>query len=134
MDPNQLDTSARFFVPALDLIEPIPSYRNCPSLSDQQWLKLGVSRVISASESGRGFLQGLISQSANVPRGSHFFEILKSNRRLALCAELSDALAVQAEGVLPDVLSQFKCLEGFEIRAGDGHWHGAASFDPTKIS
>ena len=134
MDPKQLDTSSRFFAPALDLIEQSPSYRNCPSLSDQQWLKLGDSRVISASESGRGFLQGLASQGQNVPRGSHFFETLKSKRRLALCAETSESLAAKAEGVLPDVLSQFKCLEKFEVRAGDGHWHGAASFDPGKIA
>lgn len=134
MDPSQLDTSARFFAPALDLIEQSPSYRNCPSLSDQQWLKLGVSRVISAPESGRGFLQGLISQGANAPGGSHFFETLKSKRRLALCAELSEALAAKSERSLPDVLSEFKCLEKFEVRAGDGHWHGAASFDPGKIS
>ena len=69
-----------------------------------------------------------------MPGGSHFFETLKSKRRLALCAETSESLAAKEEGVLADVLSQFKCLEKFEVRAGDGHWHGAASFDPGKIA
>ena len=58
---------------------------------------MGVSRVIAAPESGRGFLQGLMSRGENALVGSHFFETLKSIRRLALCAELAEALAGGAE-------------------------------------
>ena len=110
------------------------AWRFSSDFSIRKWQRSGREVAEKWQRSGRGFLQGLVSQGKNVPGGSHFFETLKSKRRLALCAETSESLAAKAEGVLADVLSQFKCLEKFEVRAGDGHWHGAASFDPGKIA
>lgn len=130
-EPNTFD---RFFAPAFTQLEQCPSSRNCPSLSDQQWIELGISRVLEAPESGRGFLQSLVSRGQCAPGGSHFFETLKSERRLALCHELSESVACQVQQTLPDALAEFDCLKDFEVRAGDGHWHGAASFDVKKIS
>ena len=31
-----------------------------------------------------------------------------------------------------DLLSEFSCLEGYDIYAGDGHYHVAAVHDPLK--
>jgi len=131
---SEPDTFDRFFAPAFNQLRGCSSHRSCPSLSDQQWIELGISRVIEAPESGRGFLQSLVSRGRSAPGGSHFFETLKSKRRLALCHELSEKIARKVEETLPDALAGFDCLRDFEVRAGDGHWHGAASFDPKKIS
>ena len=128
------DTHTRFFSPALSLLESCDSHRSCPALPDDKWIELGVSRVILAPDSGRGFLQDLVSRGKYAPGGGHFFETLKSQRRLSLCAELSEKLARKIEAQLPDALADFECLKNFEVRAGDGHWHGAASFDSKKLS
>jgi hypothetical protein len=103
-------------------------------LSDAAWIKLGVGRVIEGSVSGRGFLQNLTSQGSEVPSYTHFFETLKSGRRLRLCGELNERVVCSMASRIPDALAGFHELENFDIRAGDGHWHSAASHDPRKVS
>jgi hypothetical protein len=44
------------------------------------------------------------------PENSHFFESLKSQRRLTLCAEANARLCAHARRVLPDALAAFPCL------------------------
>ena len=132
---QSLDTVAsRFFEPAQRALSSCQFSRLCPSLSDEKWIQLGVKRVIEAPASGRGFLQDLMSHGHITPRYSHFFETLKSKRRLNLCDQLNEQMIAQESSSLPDVLADFHELEKFDIRAGDGHWHSAASQDAAKIS
>jgi hypothetical protein len=126
--------SSRFFQPALNALLHCPSTRLCPSLSDSQWIQLGVNRVIDASASGRGFLQSLISQGSQAPSYTHFFETLKSKRRLNLCKELNEHVANTGAKALDDTLAEFDELKKFELRAGAGHWRSHASHDAAKIS
>jgi len=123
--------SDHFFTPLLESLKKCKSPRVCPILSDQDWLQLGISRVISSAQSGRGFLQERISQGENAPSYGHFFEALKSKRRLALCEEINEHICQTFRTEQPDILKEFKELNSFEIRAGDGHWHRSASHDPT---
>lgn len=127
-DPLTLPT--RFFKPALDLLPGCLHQRLCPELSDADWLRIGVERCLAPQTSGRGFLQTLASFApALCPDNSHFFESLKSERRLSLCAELNARLCAHARQVLPDALAAFPCLAGFDIHAGDGHYHAHAVHD-----
>jgi hypothetical protein len=127
-DPASLP--ARFFTPAFDLLGGCLNLRHCPELSDSDWLRIGVQRCLSPQSSGRGFLQTLASLApALCPDNSHFFESLKSQRRLDLCAELNARLCTHARQVLPDALAAFPCLEDFDIHAGDGHYHAHAVHD-----
>ena len=129
-DPSAL--SARFFSPALDLLPDCLHQRHCPELSDADWLRVGVRRCLAPQTSGRGFLQTLASLApALCPDNSHFFESLKSQRRLDLCAELNARLCAFARQVLPDALAAFPSLAGFDIHAGDGHYHAHAVHDPA---
>jgi hypothetical protein len=123
---------ARFFTPALDLLPGCSNQRHCPELSDFDWLRLGVHRCLQPQGSGRGFLQTLASRAPDLcPDNSHFFESLKSQRRLDLCGELNARLCVHARQVLPDALAAFTSLAGFDIHAGDGHHHAHAVHDPA---
>lgn len=129
-DPVTLPS--RFFSPALDLLPGCLHQRHCPELSDADWLRLGVQRCLAPQASGRGFLQTLASFAPLCcPGNSHFFESLKSQRRLDLCAELNAKLCVHMRQVLPDALAAFACLAGFDIHAGDGHYHAHAVHDPA---
>jgi hypothetical protein len=129
-DPTSLPS--RFFTPALDLLPGCIHQRHCPELSDASWLRLGVQRCLAPQTSGRGFLQTLASLAPGLcPDNSHFFESLKSRRRLGLCMELNARLCAHASKVLPDALTAFPCLAGFDIHAGDGHYHAHAVHDPA---
>ena len=118
-----------FFAPARTHLDQAPSARVCPELSDDQWLLLGVRRALEDRPTGRGFLQHLTAAGLEAPATSHFFETLKSARRLALIAECSRGLARSLPDLGGDFWGGVPELEGFEIHAGDGHFHAAAAHD-----
>ncbi len=125
-------TYSKFFEPIANLFPQCSHQRSCPTISDEQWVHQNIFRVISDSKSGRGFLQQFGVHFRSQPTTGHYFEALKSGRRLQLCAELNTLLCEQRAKELPDPLAQFAELEKFDVHAGDGHWHGAAAHDEAK--
>jgi hypothetical protein len=127
--PHDATAEALLLKPLAPLLDACAHRRDCPGLSDAPWLRAGLSRVLHAVPSGRGFVQ----QFAHLLPGhlwhSLFFAALKSPRRLALCAELSAALA-RSMPANDDPFAKLKALDSFELYAADGHWHGAAPHDP----
>lgn len=123
-----------FFKPLPPCIEASAHARQCPSLTDFDWLKLGVTRVIGDHPSGRAFLQQALGLGRNAPTHQHFFESLKSARRLRLCRDAAARLFQQAASQLTDPLAAIGDLADFEVLAGDGHWIGHACHDARKTS
>jgi hypothetical protein len=82
--------------------------------------------------SGRGFLQTFGTQSEMCPERSHFFETLKSKRRLNFVSELNERIVATGSAQLPDRLACFPCLDGFDVYATDGHFHEHACHDQRK--
>jgi hypothetical protein len=117
--------SDAFFAPLEPFIHSSAHRRECPALSDRQWLHLGVSRVISDARSGRGFLQQFAAWLSGPPSRSLFFESLKSARRLHWLRTVSQRLAQS----LPAVEADLPALREYALYAGDGHWHAAACHD-----
>ena len=118
-----------FFAPARTHLDQASSARVCPELSDDEWLLLGVRRALEDRPTGRGFLQHLTAAGLEAPTTNHFFETLKSARRLALIAEVSHGLARSLPALGLDFWGGVPELEGFAIHAGDGHFHAAAAHD-----
>ncbi len=118
--------SDTFFAPLRAAAQSTARQRTCPKLSDLAWLELGLTRVLSDARSGRGFLQQLSVQLPGLPTLSHFFESLKSARRLAVLREAGQRVAALLQ---PDQADRPE-LKAYELYAGDGHWHAAASHDP----
>ena len=94
---------------------------------------------MSLFQSGRDFLQDLADRHQTEILRTTFFESLKSKRRLALLGEILAQMQVHMRRSLPDPFAAFKCLEDFDLYAGDGHFIAAASHDkaaprksPTK--
>jgi len=75
--------------PLKGLVQQCNHKRECNSLSDQEWIETGLLRILSQEPSGRAFLQKLFVSGKTLIKQSHFFETLKSNRRLDLCREVS---------------------------------------------
>lgn len=114
-----------FFAPVSGMAESSHYARECPELPDADWLKLGVTRVVSEPTSGRGFLQQTGVFIINCPGHSLFFETLKSTRRLGMLKDVNLRLTV-AMKPSTDMLGLFK---DYELFAADGHWHAAATHD-----
>jgi hypothetical protein len=125
-------TLNQFFRPALELLKECSKHRLCPELPDAEWLRLGVSRILMEPASGRGFLQQLGPLFRRAPSRRHFFESLKSRRRLSVCQQLNRLLSRLVHRTQADPLAQFPQLAGYDIYAGDGHWHEAAAHDKPR--
>jgi len=123
------DVHHRFFSPLWPCLEASPSQRQCQEYSDKDFLEVGVSRVLSACQSGRDLLQRLALMRDGTPGRSNFFESLKSKRRLRMVEDVGERLRHKCSGALPDVLAQFSELDEFDVYAGDGHSHEHASHD-----
>ena len=88
--PSPLFTA--LFAPLFTALKSCIQQRHCPVISDSDWLQIGALRAIQDHSSGREFLQHLDANedlAMNAPAIGHFFEFLKSQRRLELCAEVN---------------------------------------------
>ena len=119
--------------PLIGLVNQCNYKRKCKTLSDLEWIKTGLLRILSHEPSGRAFLQKLSDSGGTYLKRSLFFETLKSKRRLKLCRDVSLSLYERMRAnKTADPFSQFPELDGYDIHAGDGHYHGSAVHDIRK--
>jgi hypothetical protein len=120
--------------PIISLVDKCNYKRKCNALPDHEWIKTGLLRILSQEPSGRAFLQKLSDSGGTDLKRSLFFETLKSKRRLKLCSEVSLSLyeAVRSKKSQSDPFARFAELDGYDIHAGDGHYHEAAVHDVRK--
>lgn len=125
--------SQNLFLPLLDALQKAKSERICNVLSDLDWLKTGVTRVLTSEPSGRAFLQMLDNEEGDFLKPSHYFETLKSQRRLFLCQEVAASVmkAVNIDLIKDDPFSYTESLKHYDIYAGDGHYIEHATHDPA---
>ncbi len=116
-----------FFEPLAGLVAASPHTRPCPELTDEQWLRLGLMRVLEPVESGRAFLQEHGPRFADTPGRTNYFYSLGSERRRDLVCGVN--LALIAKAALPDRLADIPELAKYQCFALDGHWHKAATHD-----
>ena len=124
----------RFLSPLAAVLPKLAATRVCPDLPDEDWLALGVLRVLFEARSGRGFVQEVGPSLPACPDFNQFFATLRSERRLKVCQEAARLLAADLKARLPDDLAGVEELAGFDVYAADGHWHGAAAHDAPPFS
>jgi uncharacterized protein YdeI (YjbR/CyaY-like superfamily) len=122
--------AAAFFKPLLDLSVPRHLTRDCPGLSDQDYLRLGLLRTLGAETTGRAFLDTLQATFPQTPARSSFFDAIASSRRLKHLQATNEALVRTMTRTLDDPFAAFPELAPYQLFAGDGHWHAAATHDP----
>lgn len=126
-----------FFKPVSGFLDHSRFRRNCPALSDALWLEAGIRRCLGLFQSGRDFLQDLAERHDTEILLTTFFESLKSKRRLALLSDILSQIQAHMRRAMPDAFADFKCLDDFDLYAGDGHFIAAASHDkaaPRKVA
>ena len=134
INPTSKTVFEKLIQPLTGQFQYFSSKRVCNILPDMQWLETGILRTLSQEPSGRAFLQKLLDSGKPALQRSHFFETLKSNRRLQRYQEASTALfnKVKKDHLHNDPFRVFSELDGYDIYAGDGHYHGAACHDVKK--
>ena len=112
-----------FLEPALRLLNDYcRNRRDTPELSDEQFLRFGVLRVMGQCDSGRGFLQAQQDGGTALARTT-WFDALHSARRATMIAEIA-ARSYELFGRLlqtRDWLGAFPELAGRAVWAIDGH-------------
>ena len=132
--PSKSTVFENFFSPVLDVYSNSSKRYQCTALSDLDFLEMGVLRCLSASQTGRDFLQHHGDHGRLAIDFDLFFKSLKSQRRidnLYSVNHLFDPLLTEA---VVDPFAKIPELDGFAIYAGDGHFHAAAVHDPKDIS
>lgn len=116
----------QFLAPAYALLDGyIRGVQTGGVLSDPDFVRLGVLRVVSQAVSGRDFLQ-LCAETLGQPLSrSTFFDSLHSLRRQSLLGELNSQLVARTDGRRgdpgEDYLCAFPALRDRAIFAVDGH-------------
>src|SRR5215831_1787274 len=118
-----------FFQPLDGLAAKSLASKPCPEFSDDDYLRLGVQRVLESSESGRAFLQEHGVRFENTPELGNYFASLRSARRSEVLRDTNVMLVGTANRCLHDRLADIPELANYECFAGDGHWHKAAAHD-----
>lgn len=124
---NPTTVTDSFFQPLNGLVAASPHTRPCPEFTDEQWLQLGLARVLEPVPSGRAFLQEHGPRFADLPGRTNYFYSLASERRRDLALDVN--LALIAQTTVPDRLAEIPELVNYECFALDGHWHKAATHD-----
>jgi len=119
-----------FFKSLVDCYPLSDSQYLCHELSDLDYLKLGVERCISSARSGHGFLQTYRKDDGTRVSVSHFFESLKSKRRLANLSSVNQLMRPYLTDQNGDTLAEIEEFKNWHLYAADGHYHKAAIFDP----
>ncbi len=132
--PTSKTVFGKLTQPIIGLVEQCNYKRKCNALSDHEWIETGLLRTLSQEPSGRAFLQKLSDAGRSDLKRSLFFETLKSKRRLKLCSDVSLSLyeTTRAKHSEADPFAHLSVLDGYDIHAGDGHYHGAAVHDVRK--
>ena len=125
MEPTfeQLSVGESFFEPAIRLLRDYcRQRRDTPELSDEQFLRGGLQRVLGHCDSGRDFLQACQDRGEALAR-STWFDALHSRRRAAMVAEVATRSYEIFERFLQprDWLGAFPELARRAVWAVDGH-------------
>lgn len=98
--------------------------RKCNELSDDNFIELGVLRVLSHNGSGREFSQIANLDEITDVSNSHLFKSLSSVRRLKHLIQMENDLSKVANKFLSsnDLFNQFKELDRFDLFASDGSY------------
>ena len=127
---QDISLNEQFFEPLSELYPLSNSQRNCPGLNDLEYLQMGIERCVSSAKSGNDFLQTYRKADGSKVGVSHFFEALKSQRRLDHQKSTNDLTRAYLRDHTVDELGHIEEFKKWHFVAGDAHYHKAAVFDP----
>jgi len=107
---------------------------DCTTITDLDFLEMGVARCLSESKTGRDFIQRHGDHDRLDVEFGHFFKSLKSERRIENLQSVNSLVEPLVGATVEDPYSAIPELDGFAVYAGDGHYHKAAVHDVKHTS
>ena len=96
------------------------------------FIEMGIKRCVSASVTGRDFLQHRGDNGRKEVSVDLHFKGLQSERRLANLASINALVTPLLNQRVEDAFASIAELDGFAIYAGDGHYHAGAAHDAKR--
>ena len=125
----------QFFSPVMEAYLNSEKQYDCQTITDLDFLEMGILRCLTSSQTGREFLQHHGDHDRADIDVNHFFKALKSKRRIANIESVNYLLKDMVKKSVEDPFASIPELDGFAVYAGDGHFHAGAVHDskrPTK--
>lgn len=136
-DTSGSPTFAHFLAPLLGFQQAAKNQYRCHVVTDEDWIRTGLQRVIGQHDSGCDFIQKRVLRGIMNLTKSNYFESCKSPRRYQHLKGLTeDFLHHHSQHALKNIhlfegQTQInEALKDFHLYAGDGHFHSASSHDP----
>jgi hypothetical protein len=124
----------RFFQPVIEAYPHSSKPYDCQELTDLDFIEMGIKRCVSASVTGRDFLQHHGDNGRKEVSVDLHFKGLQSERRLANLASINALITPLLNQRVEDAFASIAELNGFAIYAGDGHYHAGAAHDEKRES
>jgi len=135
-DTSGSPTFAHFIAPLVAFQQAAKNQYRCHAVTDEDWVRSGLQRVIGQHDSGCAFIQKRVIRGIMNITKSNYFESCKSPRRYRhLKGIAEDFLHHHSQHALKNIdlfEGQTKInetLKDFHLYAGDGHFHAASSHD-----
>ena len=128
-----------FLAPIDSALSKAINTRMCPQLTDSDFIKYGIMKVLLEGKSGRDFVQKMrMTYLATNLSVSLFFKSLGSARREKLTCEVAEELRQIVDAKIlgtpgADPLEQHPELKGYAVYASDGHTHSASAHEPFRF-
>ncbi len=129
-------TFDHFIAPLLTFQQTAKNQYRCHVVTDHDWLRAGLERVVGQHDSGCAFVQKRVLRGVMNLTKSNYFESCKSTRRYAYLKGLTEdflqhhaQLALKQINLFKGQNEINKALKDFHLYAGDGHFHSASSHD-----
>lgn len=132
--PSSSPVFRQLFSPVTEVYDDSQRQYDCQTITDLDFLEMGVLRCLSESTTGRDFIQRHGDHDRLEVKVDHFFKALKSSRRIENLASVNSLIAPLLKERIADPYASIAELNGFAIYAGDGHYHKGAAHDAKRTS
>lgn len=122
------------FSPVTEVYHDSERQYDCNTITDLDFLEMGVARCLSESTTGRDFIQRHGDHDRLDVKVDHFFKALKSGRRIENLKSVNALIEYAFKERIADPYASILELGGFAIYAGDGHYHKGAAHDAKRTS
>jgi len=130
--PSASSVFQRFFAPVIDVYPASGKQYNCKTISDLDFLEMGILRSLTESKTGRDFIQRHGDHDRLNVDTDHFFKALKRKRRIAHLQPINTLVECVVNDLAVDPFTSIPELVGFALYAGDGHFHRGTVHDQKR--
>ncbi|MDF1816920.1 MAG: transposase [Verrucomicrobiales bacterium] len=130
--PSNSIVFQQFFSPVTEVYSKSEKQYRCISITDLDFLEMGVLRCLSNSQTGREFIQHHGDHDRLDVETDPFFKALKSKRRVANLQSINRLIKPIVKSRINDPFKSIPELDSFALYAADGHFHAGAVHDEKR--